>query len=150
MFYLGNKSLKELKGVDSNLIAIVKLAIQHTTQDFAVFDGLRTLEEQKEYVKRGVSKTLKSKHLEGKAVDLIPYINGKLRWEWNPIYVVAKYVRNAAKELNVDLRWGGAWDINFTNSYESPAKIVEDYIKRRRAKNKKAFIDGPHFELLEK
>ena len=45
------------------------------------------------------------------------------------------------------LRWGAAWDIDFTASQDSPEDIVSDYGARRRAEGKKAFLDGPHYEL---
>ncbi len=146
-FALGKKSLKELEGVHPDLVAVVKRAIEITIQDFSVHDGIRTVEEQKELVARGVSKTMKSRHLSGHAVDLVPYINGQLRWEWEPIYAIADAVRTAAEELDVPIRWGGAWDRTLTGSDDLPEDMVADYTARRRRAGKKAFIDGPHFEL---
>ena len=74
-FSLGAGSPKELEGVHPDLIAVVKRAIALTAQDFSVHDGIRTLEEQKNLVERGASKTLDSRHITGHAVDLVPYIN---------------------------------------------------------------------------
>jgi peptidoglycan L-alanyl-D-glutamate endopeptidase CwlK len=82
-FILGQRSLSELEGVHSDLVAVVKRAIEITPQDFSVHDGIRTIEQQKELVKSGASKTLNSRHITGHAVDLVPYINGKLRWNRN-------------------------------------------------------------------
>lgn len=146
-FKLGTASLKELDGVHPDLVAVVKRAIELSVQDFAVHDGIRTMEEQKKYVEAGVSKTLDSRHLSGHAVDLVPYINGKLRWEWEPLYRIADAVRFAAKELGVPLRWGGAWDISFTDSTGTPEELVAEYVARRKKAGKSAFLDGPHFEL---
>ena len=146
-FKLGAKSLKELDGVHPDLIAVVKRAIEITVQDFSVHDGMRTLDEQKKLVENGRSQTMKSRHITGHAVDLVPYINGKLLWEWEPIYKVADAVRTAAKELNTNIRWGGSWDLNFTETDESPENVVSDYAARRRKAGKTAFLDGPHFEL---
>jgi len=146
-FSLGRKSLAELDGVHADLVAVVKRAIALTVQDFAVHDGIRTVEEQKRLVAAGASQTLDSRHITGHAVDLVPYVNGKLRWEWEPIYRIADAVRIAARELGISLRWGGAWDIDFTASQDSPEDIVADYGARRRAAGKKAFLDGPHYEL---
>lgn len=146
-FKLGAKSLKELKGVHPDLVAVVKRAIELSVQDFAVHDGPRTLAEQKEMVKKGASQTLDSRHLTGHAVDLVPYINDKLRWEWEPIYKIADAVRTAAKELSIPLRWGGAWDIAFTDSEDNTEDLVADYSARRKKAGKKVFLDGPHFEL---
>lgn len=77
----------------------------------------------------------------------MPYINGKLRWEWEPIYKIADAVRIAANELGTPIRWGGAWDLSFTETSDSPEDLVIDYVARRKKLGKKAFIDGPHFEL---
>ena len=146
-FKLGNESLKELEGVHPDLVAIVKRAIEITVQDFSVHDGIRTLDEQRQLVARGASKTLNSRHITGHAVDLVPYISGKLRWEWDPIYDIAEAVRMAARERDVPIRWGGAWDVVLTEADDSPEDLVADYVARRKRAGKKAFIDGPHYEL---
>jgi peptidoglycan L-alanyl-D-glutamate endopeptidase CwlK len=49
--------------------------------------------------------------------------------------------------LEITIRWGGAWDILFTSFDDSPEDMVSDYIARRKKAGKKAFIDGPHYEL---
>lgn len=150
-YALGRKSLRELEGVHPDLVKVVHMAISTTEADFSVHDGLRTEAEQREYVATGVSHTMKSKHLKqadgyGHAVDLVPYINGKLRWEWPPIYKIFKAVREAADKLGVPIRWGGCWQtINTTTS--DPEEFIRLYVKKRKAQGKKAFLDGPHFEL---
>jgi peptidoglycan L-alanyl-D-glutamate endopeptidase CwlK len=154
-YVLGSRSLAELEGVHPRLQAVVRRAIELTEQDFGVHDGLRTEAEQREYVRRGVSQTMNSKHMKqadgyGHAVDLVPYVNGKLRWEWEPIYVIAAAVNQAARELNVSLRWGGCWDVSFNTLQPTPAAMeaaVDAYVGRRRAAGKRSFIDGPHYEL---
>lgn len=147
-FVLGKKSLQELDGVHEALVRIVKLAIQKTTQDFIALDGLRTTTEQRALVESGASKTMDSRHLTGHAVDLVPIVNGKPRWEWGPILQVVNAVRSAAQELGIPLRWGGAWDVNLTETEEDPAFLVSEYQRRCAAKGKKdIFLDGPHFEL---
>lgn len=155
-YSLGPKSLQELSGVHPRLVQCVQLAIARTTVDFGVHDGLRTPQEQREYVRTGASTTMNSLHLRqadgyGHAVDLVPFINGKLRWEWEPIYRIAAAMCSAAKELKLPLRWGGVWDKRFPQDFRgSPGDMryqVEEYVARRRAANKRAFIDGPHFEL---
>ena len=156
-YTLGKKSLAELAGVHPRLIAVVKRAIEITEQDFSVHDGLRTETEQREYVRRGVSKTMNSKHMKqgdgfGHAVDLVPFINGQLRWEWKPIYTIAVAVRAAAIELDVPLIWGGVWDRDFETLPGSATEIenaVNSYVTRRRALGKTAFVDGPHWELAK-
>lgn len=152
-YRLGTNSLKELQGVHPQMILVVTHAIALTTQDFTVYDGARTLREQQEYVKRGVSKTLKSRHLVqkdgfGHAVDLVPWINGKARWEWPTIYPIAVAMGKASAELSIHITWGGVWDRRMDQySYETiPAvqNALEDYKKRHAGSD---FLDGPHFEL---
>ncbi|MBX9816064.1 MAG: M15 family metallopeptidase [Sphingomonas sp.] len=154
-YQFGQKSLRELKGVHLDLVAVANRAIQITSQDFAIHDGLRSIEEQRENVRRGVSQTMASKHLPqadgfGHAFDAVPVVNGKLRWEWQPIYHVTAAVRAAAIQLGVSIRWGGVWDRVLNDLPASSIDIeeeVEAYVGRRRAAGKRAFIDGPHFEL---
>lgn len=154
-YSLGSKSLAELSGVHPDIIAVEKLAISISKQDFSVHDGLRTIEEQREYVRRGVSKTMNSMHMKqpdgfGHAVDNVPWINGKLRWEWPPIYEIAVAVRQAAVELNVHLIWGAVWDRPFNElpgTADGMKRAVDAYVARRKKMGKAAFIDGPHWQL---
>lgn len=154
-FTLGTKSKAELVGVHANMIAVCEGAIEITKQDFTIFDGMRTHAEQVEYVRTGVSKTLNSKHLKqpdgfGHAVDLVPYINGKLRWEMKPIIVIAEAVHTVATDLDVPIRWGAVWDRGFLDLDPDDLEgEVDEYIRRRQAIGRKAFIDGPHFELKQ-
>lgn len=153
-FVLGPKSLQELVGVTPPLVECVKRAIRRPelTVDFAVHDGLRTIAEQRAYLASGASQTLNSKHLpqadgHGHAVDLVPYVNGKLRWEWPLIYPIVQAMYRASIELELELVWGGVWDRQLDElAIDSLEDEVEAYVARRRAKGKKAFTDGPHFE----
>jgi len=77
-FKLSLRSIDRLEGVDDKLIEVVTTAIKYTKVDFGVIEGLRTIERQQELVDRGASKTMKSKHLEGKAVDLVAYIGSRV------------------------------------------------------------------------
>lgn len=150
-YRLGKASLKELAGVKVELIAIVNLAIRITTQDFTVYDGLRTLKEQQAHVKAGTSKTMQSKHLQGLAVDLVPWINGKPVWDWDGCYKIAQAVDAAATHLGFanQIRWGGAWDrvlgdFGSAQDWLAYDREVIAYGKRTG----KSFVDGPHFEWL--
>lgn len=84
-YRLSNRSYRELVGVHPYLGFLAQEAIAITPVDFLVFDGIRTLEEQQALVSAGASKTLKSYHLYGLAVDLVPWINGAPRWEHEPM-----------------------------------------------------------------
>jgi peptidoglycan L-alanyl-D-glutamate endopeptidase CwlK len=79
----GVKSKRELQGVHAHLVIVTTTALVMLPNgtDFCVFDGLRTKAEQLENINRGVSWTMKSRHLTGHAVDLVPIVNGQLRWD---------------------------------------------------------------------
>lgn len=120
MYKLSNKSLGKLQGLHPDLVAVVKRAIEVTEQDFSVLEGMRTVARQKELVHKGASKTMNSRHLTGHAVDIAPYVNGSISWDWDYYYPMADAMKLAAKGLGVDLEWGGDWE---------------------------SFKDGPHFQL---
>ena len=70
-YSLSQRSLDRLDGVDEKLVAVVKRAIEVSNIDFGVIEGLRTVEKQEQLVASGASQTMKSKHIEGGAVDLM-------------------------------------------------------------------------------
>jgi len=128
MFKLGEKSLANLQGVHPDLVKVVRRAIQISPVDFRVNEGRRTIERQRQLVKAGASMTMNSRHIHGFAVDLVPLVDldkdGEIETEemfhW-PLYpLLAKAMKQAAKELGVPLEWGGDW---------------------------RKFKDGPHFQL---
>lgn len=133
---LGKTSLDKLKGVHPDLVRVIKRAAQESKVDFAVVEGLRTLERQKQLLKAGATKILNSRHITGHAVDLVPLIDGKPRWDWSLYYKIAESVRAAAEAEKVPVRWGGTWEqLNGTKGKITPEMIS------------KSFPDGPHFEL---
>ena len=119
-FKLGLKSQFKLRGVHPDLVKVVNRAIELSAVDFTVLEGVRSLERQKELVKTGASQTLKGRHLTGHAVDLGALIGGKVSWDWPLYYKIADAMKQAAKELNIPIEWGGDW---------------------------KTFKDGPHYQL---
>ena len=151
-FTLGRHSRAELIGVHPALVDVVELAIERTQQDFTVFDGLRTEAEQAEIYGRGSSHVAFSKHQRqadnyGHAVDLVPFIAGKVRWELRPACRVAMAVRLAARELAAAIRWGGGW-CRLDDGDVAPAELVSRYVDRCRAERRDAFVDACHFELI--
>ena len=119
-FKLGTKSKQRLQGVHPDLVAVVGLAIEKTDIDFTVLEGLRSKSRQRQLVDEGKSKTMNSRHLTGHAVDLAPIVNGQPSWDWKYYHQLAPFVKEAAEELGVELKWGGEW---------------------------KSFPDGPHWQL---
>ena len=122
----GKKSISNLRGVNIKLINVLNQAIKHF--DFTVIEGKRSLETQKEYVAKGASKTLESKHLEGKAVDIAPY---PIDFDDEERFVyLGGFILGVASQLGVKLRWGLDWD-------------MDTYTKDTK------FRDIGHFEIRE-
>lgn len=108
MAKFGSNSEAMMKGVDARLVKVLRRAIKII--DFAVDDGVRTIEEQRVNVARGKSWTMNSKHLDGKAVDLHPV---PLCWADTEMFcVLAGVMRACAAEEGIKLRWGGDWNRN--------------------------------------
>tara|TARA_B100000287_G_scaffold383435_1_gene389204 strand:+ start:141 stop:614 length:474 start_codon:yes stop_codon:yes gene_type:complete len=148
-FKLSSRSLGRLDGVDEKLSNIVKKAIEYTKIDFGVIQGLRSIEEQKELVAKGLSKTMNSKHLEGRAVDLMAYLNGRGCWEVNVYDEIADAMKQAAIEEDVPVRWGAAWTVSDIRTWSGTMEeAMLNYVDIRRSQNKRPFIDAPHFELM--
>lgn len=104
-FILGDRSTKNLVGVNADLVKVVKRALEISPVDFTVIEGLRTKERQAELMKQGFTRTLNSRHIIGEAVDIVP-----LPVDWNnpkPFGLVADAMKKAADELGVKITWGG-------------------------------------------
>lgn len=135
-FKFSKLSEDRLQGVKPQLASVVRRALEICAVDFMVVEGLRTIERQRELYAQGRTKpgnkvtwTLHSKHLEGNAVDLAPFVNGKV--DWNNLKnfdAIAKAMAQASRELSVPIRWGADWDM--------------DGIPREKGET-----DSPHFEL---
>lgn len=120
-FKLSKKSLDRLQGVHPDLIKVVKKAIELTEVDFGITEGVRTSLRQEELYKSGKSKTMNSRHLTGKAVDVVAYTDSKeITWDLDFYKKISEAFKTASAQLNIPIVWGGDWN---------------------------TFIDGPHFEL---
>lgn len=150
-YKLSERSLGRLQGVHPNLVKVVKRAIEISKQDFMVLEGVRTKQQcminygkgrtAAQCVAKGVpaqyanpsaakvtwlNNPFASKHVSGKAVDLVPY-----PVDWNDLKkfdAIAQAMLQAAKELGVPVRWGADWD--------------GDGKPRERGES-----DSPHFEI---
>ena len=149
-YKLSQRSLDRLEGVDDRLVAVVRAAIGMTKTDFGVICGLRTIEEQRELVAKGASKTMNSKHIGGNAIDLMAYIGSRGSWELNLYDDLADAIKEAAITLGVPVRWGAAWHINDIRDWDGTMEeAMNAYVDLRRSQGSRPFIDGPHFELMD-
>lgn len=118
----------KLRGVHPDLVRVLVRAASISPVPFRITEGLRSYERQKQLVAKGASKTLKSRHLTGHAVDLVPLVdmNGDGRfsadelYHWPLYFKLAPYIKQAAKDERVPIEWGGDW---------------------------RTFKDGPHWQL---
>jgi len=148
-FKLSNRSLGKMEGVDESLVAVVKRAIELTKVDFGVTFGLRTLEEQKKLYESGRSQTMKSKHLEGRAVDLVAYFGSDISWELNVYDDICDAMAEAARKNDVAIKWGAAWSEGDIREYAGTAEdAMNAYVDLRRSQGRRPFIDAPHFEMM--
>lgn len=106
---MDQKSKERMKGVDERLVRVVELAYSISPLKFRVTEGVRTLERQKQLLKEKKSKTLKSKHLEGKAVDIAIIVGNTVVWDMKYYKEVATYMKQAAKQLGIEIVCGADW-----------------------------------------
>lgn len=125
--------------VHADLQDVIRAASAQCDVPFTVIEGLRSIERQKKLFAQRASKTMRSRHLTGHAVDLWPLDdNGKALRSgaafpkrsqeardaderlWARLRVIAANVKQIAAERGVALEWGGDWA---------------------------SFPDGPHFQL---
>lgn len=115
MFKLSSASLRNLDGVDPELLEIPKLAIQITMVDFGYGpdSGLRTAERQNELFRDKRSQKdgyeRRSAHQDGLAIDFYAYVNGAASWEHHHLAMVAAAHLQAASMLGIRVEWGGLW-----------------------------------------
>lgn len=119
-YKLGAQSELLLRGVHPDLVKVVRRAIQITKIDFKVLEGVRSVARQRELVKKGASQTMKSRHINGFAVDIAPFVAGQVRWDWPLYFQLAATVKQASKDVGIPVEWGGDW---------------------------RTFKDGPHWQL---
>jgi peptidoglycan L-alanyl-D-glutamate endopeptidase CwlK len=122
-----------MQSLHPDLIRVLNRALQTSPTMFVVTEGLRTLGRQKELVRIGASKTLKSRHLKqadgyGHAFDFYAYVDtnsdGKIAFEEMSnvrlMLGIADAIKKAAVDEKVSITYGGDW---------------------------RKFKDYPHFEL---
>lgn len=121
-FKFGSRSLGNISGTHPELQRVILRALELSPVDFLVTDGLRTLAEQRRFVATGKSKTMKSKHLTGRAIDYVAWANGTFTYNYSKMLSISKAFKAASAELDIPIDWGGDW---------------------------KSFVDTPHIQLRD-
>jgi peptidoglycan L-alanyl-D-glutamate endopeptidase CwlK len=152
-FKLAARSIARLDQAHPDLRRVVEHAITLSPIDFTVTETLRTLKRQQQLVTIGASMTMDSRHLAhpsdglSRAVDPAALVNGKVRWDGPLYYQISEAMRQAAKVCNVAITWGNVWDHCLNDLSEDLEVETMEYIARRKALGKKAFLDSCHWEL---
>ena len=126
----GKKSFEKLNTCDKRLQLVLNEVIK--TVDCSVLEGHRGEQRQNKLYDEGKTKLKfpNGRHnaSPSRAVDVVPY---PIDWEDRErFHLFAGFVLGIAKQLGVNLRWGGDWNINW---------FVDD----------NNFDDFPHFELVD-
>ena len=112
---------QRLAGVHPDLVRVVERAARDGDVPFFVVEGVRTMDRQAELVREGKSRTMRSRHLTGHAVDLAALDEaGLVTWARPAYEALASQVKAAAAAEGIPVEWGGDW---------------------------RSFFDGPHFQL---
>lgn len=146
---LSDASIEKMKGVHPKLIELMKKAISDSPYDFKIVQGLRTAEYQNILYQQGRTKpgkivtkldgyNRKSNHQAkadgyGHAVDIavcghydqngdyVKYMTDAEMFDNKKLVEISKHVKVVAKEMGLDIVWGGDW---------------------------KTLYDTPHYELV--
>lgn len=128
---LDDKSLKMFADprVDQRLLTLVLEVAKRIDTEcpgyvFRTTEVMRTPEQQALNIKKGVSTTMNSYHLRGKAFDIylvrVPKNNPAGNYVYSDYKVVSELFKKVAKELGYKITWGGDW---------------------------KKPVDGPHYQI---
>lgn len=164
------QSLHRARFVDPELMGVAIPALARCAVDFGITEEQsRTAAEQQEKFAAGVSKVPpgpKARHMiqkdgTSKALDLVPWIDGRFQWgdkDWKvatadgrvllPFHEIAVAMRHEAIAQSVSIRWGAVWDRKLhelPDTVDGLVNAIEAYKVRHAGAD---FLDGPHFELI--
>ena len=119
-FRFGAISTLRMKGLKPQLIKLLDLMLIETTVDFGIAfnGGFRTAEQQNEIYRTKAGATTKdgfrkkSAHQSGMAVDLLPYIDGKVDISEKHYDTLRIVFEKCAKDLNLKTKPVIDWDKN--------------------------------------
>ena len=126
----GSKSTERLLTCHTDIIRVFNEVIKHV--DCSILEGHRGEKLQNRYYKAGNSKVEypdgKHNGIPSLAIDCVPY---PVDWKDDKrFHLFAGFVLGIAKQLNINLRWGGCWKNDFNPKENN-------------------FYDAPHFELIK-
>ena len=116
-FELSQRSLDTLHYVSPEMQEVTQCASKQPITlngkqvTFVVYHGLRSEEEQRTMLARGVSWVNRSRHQDGHAVDVMAVVDGKSTWEHPPYYEIARAFYKCGEKLGKPITWGGEWHV---------------------------------------
>ena len=123
-FKFSEKSVEKLNTVDPVLKKLVCEVQKISPIPFEISEGIRSLARQRQLIAEGKSKTLKSKHLLGQAIDFVPLRKGKWNFNgWESAAFIAGLFIAKSKELGIKIVSGALWwnscieDVNFRDHW---------------------------------
>ena len=126
-FKFSKKSLDKINNpkFHPKLKQLLLEAIKTSPIDFTVLETVRTIEQQRIYVAKGTSKTMKSRHIPStnksglcEAFDIVPY---PINWNDKASFKrLSEHILKTANNLGIKITWGGTF---------------------------KTLVDMPHYEL---
>ena len=110
-FSAGKRTTRNLIGVHPQLVEMVHAVFRRTSIDFCMINdgGVRSQKTADANALSGVGVS-NSRHLTGHAVDLVPYIDGRPKWDRAACIEISKVVFEVCDELGILIRWGADWD----------------------------------------
>jgi peptidoglycan L-alanyl-D-glutamate endopeptidase CwlK len=119
-FEFSTTSQRKLDTCENDLRIVLENTLALGVIDISVLEGVRERRLQDIYFKDGVSKLRwpESKHNvltridKSRAVDIAPYVRGKLSFDIGHCCFLAGLILATAKHLGISIRWGGNWDMD--------------------------------------
>ncbi|MEZ7195412.1 hypothetical protein [Pseudodesulfovibrio karagichevae] len=113
-YQFGSASLARLNTCDPRLQVVMKASIAQGIMDMTVTEGHRDQATQDRYFSEGKSRIKfpdgKHNSYPSKAVDVAPFVGGKLSYDQRHCCHMAGLILGIAASLGIKLRWGGNWD----------------------------------------
>lgn len=111
---MDKKSLELLDHVHPQLASVILVSArrfekEHGDLRIRVTSGLRTEAEQLALFKLGKSRTTKSKHMFGLAVDVAVIEGKEANWNFAWFRLFNLIVQKVAADFDVSIGWGGDW-----------------------------------------
>lgn len=123
-YVFGQRSNNTLELVSPRMQSVARCAIQYSAIDFIVYHGYRTDEEQRSMIARGVSWVNRSRHQDGKAIDVVA-LDAKKKAIWNnptAYKLIADAFYYCGDQLGTPITWGGEWRVQDLVHFEERSK----------------------------